>query len=201
MADQRYAPDHDACGVGFVTRLGAAPSHEVVERALSALLRLAHRGGVDADGRSGEGAGLLMAIPDRFMRDAARDERIRLPEQYGVGTLFLPPVDALATQETVEALAKQNALKFLGWREVPTDSSITGPRAKATLPVIRQCFLAPSRATNKDFEGSLFRLRKQVEAQAPRGTYFCSLSSRTVVYKGLLTPDQLPAFYLDLAET
>src|SRR5262250_3174760 len=159
MEQQPYSLDHDACGVGFVTQLGGSPSHEIVERALSALLRLAHRGGVDADGRSGDGAGLLMAIPDRFMRDAARDERIRLPEQYGVGTLFLPPVDALATQETVEALAKQNALKFLGWREVPTDPSITGPRAQATLPVIRQCFLAPTRAT-KDFEGSLFRLRK-----------------------------------------
>ena len=71
MAHQRYSPDHDACGVGFVTRLGAAPSHEIVERALTALLRLAHRGGVDADGRSGDGAGLLMAIPDRFMRAAA----------------------------------------------------------------------------------------------------------------------------------
>src|SRR5215831_11965060 len=200
MPNPAYATDHDACGVGFVTQLGGRPSHEIVERALTALLRLAHRGGVDADGRSGDGAGLLMAIPDRFMHDATRDAQIRLPEQFGVGMVFLPPREAGAAQETIQALAKQNGLRFLGWREVPTDSSITGPRAKATLPVIRQCFLAPTRATNRDFEGSLFRLRKQVEAQAPRGTYFCSLSSRTVVYKGLLTPDQLPAFYLDLAE-
>ncbi len=91
------------------------------------------------------------------------------------------------------------ACKFLGWRVVPTDPTITGPRAQATLPIIRQCFFAPARNT-KDFDSALFRLRKQVEAQAPQGTYFCSLSSRTVVYKGLLTPDQLPAFYLDLAD-
>jgi glutamate synthase (ferredoxin) len=199
MAHQRYAPDHDACGVGFVARLGASPSHDIVERALTALLRLAHRGGVDADGRSGDGAGLLMAIPDDFMRDAARTARIPLPREYGVGMVFLPPEDAAASQSEIEALARSNKLKFLGWRAVPTDPTITGPRAQATLPVIRQCFLAPTRKT-KDFEGALFRLRKHVEVRAPRGAYFCSLSSRTVVYKGLLTPDQLPAFYLDLAD-
>ncbi len=199
MAHQRYAPDHDACGVGFVTRLGAAPSHEMVERALTALLRLAHRGGVDADGRSGDGAGLLMAIPDRFMREAARAAHILLPEEYGLGMAFLPPDHLSSTRTAIEKLARKNGLKFLGWRVVPTDPTIIGPRAQATLPVIRQCFFAPGRAT-EDFESALFRLRKQVEAQAPQGTYFCSLSSRTVVYKGLLTPDQLPAFYLDLAD-
>jgi len=199
MAYQRYAPDHDACGVGFVTRLGAAPSHEMVERALTALLRLAHRGGVDADGRSGDGAGLLMAIPDRFMREAARAAHVLLPEEYGLGMAFLPPDHLSSARTVIEKLAKQNGLKFLGWRVVPTDPTITGPRAQATLPIIRQCFFGPGLST-KDFESALFRLRKQVEAKAPQGTYFCSLSSRTVVYKGLLTPDQLPAFYLDLAD-
>ncbi len=199
MAHQRYAPDHDACGVGFVTRLGAAPSHEMVERALTALLRLAHRGGVDADGRSGDGAGLLMAIPDRFMREAARAAHVLLPEEYGLGMVFLPPGHLSSARTVIEKLAKRNGLNFLGWRVVPTDPTITGPRAQATLPIIRQCFFAAARNT-KDFDRALFRLRKQVEAQAPQGTYFCSLSSRTVVYKGLLTPDQLPAFYLDLAD-
>src|SRR5215472_3627195 len=129
MAHQRYSPDHDACGVGFVTQLGGSPSHEIVQRALTALLRLAHRGGVDADGRSGDGAGLLMAIPDRFMRAAARDSRIHLPEQFGVGMVFLPPEQASLAQETIQALAKRNGLRFLGWRAVPTDPTITGPRA------------------------------------------------------------------------
>ena len=199
MAHQRYAPDHDACGVGFVTRLGAAPSHEMVGRALTALLRLAHRGGVDADGRSGDGAGLLMAIPDRFMRAAALQAGVCLPEEFGLGMVFLPAGEETAAQDAIAALAGQNGLQCLGWRVVPTDPTITGPRAHATLPTIRQCFFAAARGT-ANLETALFRLRKQAEARAPRGTYFCSLSSRAVVYKGLLTPDQLPAFYLDLSD-
>src|ERR1700751_2623396 len=102
MAHQRYAPDHDACGVGFVTRLGAAPSREMVERALTALLRLAHRGGVDADGRSGDGAGLLMAIPDDFMREAAHAAHVLLPEEYGLGMAFLASGAEDSTKRTVE---------------------------------------------------------------------------------------------------
>src|SRR5579864_6331221 len=198
MAHQRYSPDHDACGVGFVTKLGGSPSHEIVERALTALLRLAHRGGVDADGRSGDGAGLLMAIPDAFMRKRACEEGIRLPGDFGLGMVFLPSGQERAVQQVIEDLAREHGLRCAGWRLLPTDPTITGPRARATLPVIRQCFFDVARG-GVDLETSLFRLRKQVEAEAPRGTYFCSLSSRTVVYKGLLTPDQLPAFYPDLA--
>ena len=198
MAHQRYSSDHDACGVGFVTQLGGSPSHEIVERALTALLRLAHRGGVDADGRSGDGAGLLMAIPDAFMRKCACAEGIRLPGNFGLGMVFLPSGQERAAQQGIEDCARQNGLRCAGWRVPPTDPTITGPRARATLPVIRQCFFDVARGS-VDLESSLFRLRKQVEAEAPRGTYFCSLSSRTVVYKGLLTPDQLPAFYPDLA--
>jgi glutamate synthase domain-containing protein 2/glutamate synthase domain-containing protein 1/glutamate synthase domain-containing protein 3 len=199
MPHPHYSPNHDACGVGFVTRLGGAPSHEIVERALTALLRLAHRGGVDADGRSGDGAGLLMAIPDAFMRKRAREEGIRLPGEFGVGMVFLPYGEEDSARQVIEDLARENGLRCPGWRVLPTDPTITGPRARATLPTIRQCFFDVARGT-ADLEKSLFRLRKQVEAQAPCGTYFCSLSSRTVVYKGLLTPDQLPAFYLDLAD-
>src|SRR5215475_10088310 len=131
MADQRYAPDHDACGVGFVTRLGAAPSHEVVERALTALLRLAHRGGVDADGRSGDGAGLLMALPDAFLRQRAREAGIRLPKRFGLGMMFLPVGQEASARQVVERLAFKNGLRCIGWREVPTDPSIIGPRALA----------------------------------------------------------------------
>src|SRR6201982_1050585 len=198
MAHQRYSSDHDACGVGFVTQLGGSPSHEIVERALSAFLRLAPRGGVDAGGRSGDGAGLLMAIPDAFMRKRACAEGIRLPGNFGLGMVFLPSGEERAAQQGIEDCARQNGLRCAGWRVPPTDPTITGPRARATLPVIRQCFFDVARGS-VDLESSLFRLRKQVEAEAPRGTYFCSLSSRTVVYKGLLTPDQLPVFYPDLA--
>ncbi len=199
MAHQRYSPDHDACGVGFVTRLGGTPSHEIVERALTALLRLAHRGGVDADGRSGDGAGLLMAIPDGYMRDRARAAGVHLPREFGLGMVFLPSDDDGSAQDVIENLARRNGLRCLGWRVPPTDPTIIGPRARDTLPAMRQCFFAAAPKT-VDLEAALFRLRKEVEAQAPRGTYFCSLSSRTVVYKGLLTPDQLPAFYRDLAD-
>jgi glutamate synthase domain-containing protein 2/glutamate synthase domain-containing protein 1/glutamate synthase domain-containing protein 3 len=199
MAHQHYSSDHDACGVGFVTQLGGSPTHEIVERALTALLRLAHRGGVDADGRSGDGAGLLMAIPDQFFRDSAAEEGIRLPEQYGLGMVFLPAGEESKVQNIVEGLAEKNGLRCLGWRHVPTNPSIVGPRAHATLPGMRQCFFGATEEI-PDLEGRLFSLRKQIEFEAPRGTYFCSLSSRTVVYKGLVTPDQLPAFYADLAD-
>src|ERR1700756_203620 len=142
MPDSHYSPDHDACGVGFVTQLGGQPSHALVERALEALLRLAHRGGVDADGRSGDGAGLLMAIPDHFFRERAREAGILLPEQFGLGMAFLASGAEGSPKRPVEDLAKNNGLQCLGWRVVPTDPSIVGPRALEPLPLMRQCFFA-----------------------------------------------------------
>ncbi len=190
--------DHDACGVGFVAQLGNPGSREVVERALEALRRLGHRGGLDADGRSGDGAGLLTPIPDKFIRSCARQTGIDLPSVYALGMVFLPSGEADATRDVIATLATGHGLRFLGWRAVPTDPSIVGPRALETLPVVEQCFFAPLEES-VDLESDLFRLRKEIESVAPSGTYFCSLSSRTVVYKGLLTPEQLPAFYSDLA--
>jgi glutamate synthase domain-containing protein 1 len=188
--------DHDACGVGFVAQLGSTGSREVVERALEALRRLDHRGGMDADGRSGDGAGLLIPIPDKFVRNCAREAGIELPAEYALGMVFLPREQQDCARELIGMLARRRGLRLLGWRVVPTDPSIVGPRALDTLPVIQQCFLASNAPV--DLEAYLFGLRKEVESIAPDGTYFCSLSSRTVVYKGLLTPDQLPAFYPDL---
>jgi glutamate synthase domain-containing protein 2/glutamate synthase domain-containing protein 1/glutamate synthase domain-containing protein 3 len=193
-----YSADHDACGVGFVTRLGAPPSHEVVERALVALRRLEHRGGMDADGRSGDGAGLLLSIPEKFFRAVAGEQGITLPEHFGVGMLFV--LDAADGWQTLfEKLAGANGLRCLGWRAVPTDPSIVGPRARDTLPQMRQCFLAPA-GESTELETLLFRFRKQLESRFSGSLYICSLSARTVVYKGLLTPDQLRAFYPDLSD-
>ena len=192
------SPDHDACGVGFVAQLGSAASREVVERALTALARLAHRGGVDADGLSGDGAGLLTVIPQKFIRDRAREAGLNLPETFGLGMVFLPPRQEAQACAEIERLAERRGLQCLGWRSVPTDSSVLGPRAVATLPAVRQCFFASNGKTS-DLERLLFRFHKRAEAEAAAGTYFCSLSSRTVVYKGLLAPRQLPAFYPDLA--
>src|ERR1700757_5412959 len=111
MPDSHYSPDHDACGVGFVTQLGGQPSHALVERALEALLRLAHRGGVDADGRSGDGAGLLMAIPERFFRARAEELGIELQGEFGLGMVLLSAGEELASQKIVENLAIQNGLR------------------------------------------------------------------------------------------
>ena len=198
MTESFVPVDHDACGVGFVAQLGSPGSREVVERALEALRRLGHRGGLDADGRSGDGAGLLTAIPDRFVRNCAREAGFELPSVYGLGMAFLSAGHEDAAHDLIGELAMSRGLRLLGWRTVPTDPSIVGPRALDTIPVIRQCFFDPVEQS-VDLEGNLFALRKEVESRAPNGIYFCSLSSRTVVYKGLLTPEQLPAFYPDLA--
>ena len=192
--------DHDACGVGFITRLGGEASHEIVERALQALIRLEHRGGVDADGCSGDGAGLLTAIPETFFRKQAADAGIDLPTVFAIGMAFLPRGAEDAARESIQSAAARNGISHLGWRVVPTDAQILGPRAQATLPAIEQCFFAPQPGTATGWDGALFRARKEAEAEAPARTYFCSLSSRTIVYKGLLTPEQLPAFYLDLGD-
>jgi len=189
--------DHDACGVGLVAQIGGAASREIVERALEALIRLAHRGGVDADGRSGDGAGLLTGIPDGFMRKCAQEAGFDLPSRFGLGMVFLPLGQEEAARNSIASQAQKYGLKCLGWRLVPIDPEVVGPRASEALPAIQQCFFSPQ-SEMQDFEGLLFHFRKEAEAAAPAGTYFCSLSSRTVVYKGLLTPSQLPAFYSDL---
>src|SRR5579872_6455086 len=196
MTSSSHSVDHDACGVGFIAQLGSKGSRDVVERALEALRRLDHRGGLDADGRSGDGAGLLTPIPDKFFRNCAREAGIELPAEYALGMVFLPSDHQDSARELIAELARRRGLRLLGWRAVPTNSSIVGPRAFDTVPVIQQCFLASNEPI--DLEAYLFGLRKEVESAAPDGTYFCSLSSRTVVYKGLLTPEQLPAFYPDL---
>ena len=199
MRPSRAKPevDHDACGVGFIAQLGSSGSRDVVERALLALERLCHRGGVDADGLSGDGAGILTPIPKDFIRKRAREINIELPESFGLGMAFIPPSQETAARAAVESSAAELGLRCLGWREVPTDRSLLGPCALATLPLIRQCFFT-TEDSSLDLERRLFVMRKRVESGAPTGIYFCSLSSQSLVYKGLLTPLQLAAFYSDL---
>ncbi len=204
MAESRltYAPDHDACGIGFIAQLGGPASHAIVERGLCALARLAHRGGVDADGRSGDGAGLLVPIPKTFFRKAAHSDGIELPEEFGVGMVFLQRGQEARAVDAVRGLVDRFDLRFLGWRAVPTDFSILGPRSRDSVPVVRQCFLAPRTlpsAPTDAFELQLYRLRQELEAHADAG-YYCSLSTRRIVYKGLLTPAQLAPFYADLRD-
>jgi len=205
MAESRliFSKDHDACGVGFIAQLGAPASHAVVERGLGALVRLAHRGGVDADGRSGDGAGLLVAIPQAFFRKTARTAGIGLPGEFGVGMVFLQRGSERQAEDAIRAAVPKFDLSFLGWRTVPTDPTILGPRSRDSLPVVRQCFIAPcgrsSGLASRDFESQLFLLRQELEATSD-SAYYCSLSARTIVYKGLLTPQQLAPFYSDLSD-
>jgi glutamate synthase (ferredoxin) len=189
--------DHDACGIGFVTRLGAPSSREIVDRALLALDRLSHRGAVDAEGTSGDGAGLMTAIPEEFFRREAGENGVELPLRFAVGMVFLQPGSEVQARQLIEACARDAGLNFLGSRDVPTNPAVLGGQARQFMPRIQQVFLAATDG-NADLELQLFLYRKRVEWLAPRGTYFCSLSSRTMVYKGLLSPSQLPSFYPDL---
>jgi len=198
MGWNRFSEDHDACGVGFVAQLGKC-SHDVVSRAIEALRRLEHRGGVDADGRSGDGAGLLTTLPEGFLRESAKQCGIECPEKFAVAMIFLPRDGVTSLRAGVQKAAEFCGVQVLGWREVPTNPSILGPKSYEALPVVQQCFFAASVAAELT-EDRLFWLRKHVELAAPAGTYVCSLSSRTIVYKGLLTPEQLSAFYPDLAD-
>jgi len=195
-------PDHDACGTGFVTRLGAPPNHDIIDYALAALERLTHRGGVDADGASGDGAGLLTSIPDAFFRARAKEQGIDLPEHFGLGFAFLPAATASEARSAIETAADTERLRVRGWRRVPVSTNCLGRMALETMPEIWQFFVAAFHPTREQsrFEWRLALLRKRAESALPARSYICSLSSLSVVYKGLLTPWQFPQFYEDLRD-
>src|SRR5271156_2407381 len=192
-------PDHDACGTGFVARLGAAPAHDIVEFALTALERLTHRGGVDADGASGDGAGLLTSLPKEFFRARALEEGVQLPEAFGLGFAFLAAPFSLQARSAIHAAAEAQDLEIVAWRRVPIDPSTLGTRARESMPEIWQ-FYVEAEKPGADFERQLALLRKRSEPLLPPRCYICSLSSQLVVYKGLLTPWQFPQFYEDLRD-
>src|ERR1700683_4669373 len=204
----KFTDDHDACGVGFIAQLGGPASHSLAEVALCALVRMAHRGGVDADGCSGDGAGLLVALPKAFFRKAARADGVELPDEFAVGMVFLQRGQEAQAIDAIRAAVAKFDLSFLGWRTVPSNPSILGPRSRDSLPLVRQCFIAPRGRScdlrspgleSSSFELRVFQLRQELETIAASG-YYCSLSSRTIVYKGLLTPEQLASFYPDLSD-
>src|SRR6266702_5004616 len=136
-------PDHDACGTGFIARLGAAPSYDIIQYALTALERLTHRGGVDADGASGDGAGLLTSLPQAFFRARAREQGIELPEMFAVGFAFLLPSVVEEARAAVVAAADTERLRVIGWRRVPVNTNSLGRRALETMPEIWQFFVEP----------------------------------------------------------
>ncbi|MBV8514975.1 MAG: glutamate synthase large subunit [Acidobacteria bacterium] len=196
-------PDHDACGTGFIAHLASPPSHDIVQYALNALERLTHRGGVDADGASGDGAGLLTSIPQAFFRARAAEQQVALPEHFGLGFAFFPAGTSDDARRAIEAAADTERLRVLGWRRVPVNAAVLGPRSLETMPESWQFYVSPFHATREPtkFEFRLALLRKRAESMLPPRCYICSLSSLTVVYKGLLTPWQFPQFYEDLRDS
>ncbi len=185
-----------------MAQLGSPPSHDIILHALTALERLTHRGGVDADGASGDGAGLLTSIPEAFFRARAAEQGIELTEHFGLGFAFFPAGASTEARASVEAAADTERLRILGWRRVPVATASLGRMALETMPETWQFFVAPFHATRgpSRFEWRLALLRKRAESLLPPRCYICSLSSQTIVYKGLLTPWQFPQFYEDLRD-
>src|SRR5680860_879726 len=184
LHDQQY--EHDACGVGFVARLNAPASHEVVERALDVLNRMEHRGAEGADPETGDGAGILVQIPDAFLRAEVGFE-LPPPGRYGVAMCFLPPreEDRPAAVRALEQAVEAQGLWVLGWRDVPVDPGACGETAARCAPHSAQLFIgAPEGVADQDaLERRLYVARRAAEdAQAP-GFSMPSCSSRTVVYK------------------
>ncbi|MGW2324594.1 glutamate synthase large subunit [Streptomyces sp. NPDC001700] len=189
--------EHDACGVGFVATLTGEASHQLVEQALTVLRNLEHRGATGSEPDSGDGAGILVQVPDAFLRDVTDFD---LPEagSYAVGIAFLPEEGDDAAAEHIERIAAEEELTVLGWREVPVAPQLLGNGARTTMPAFRQLFVADGSSSGLALDRKAFALRKRAEREAD--VYFPSLSSRTVVYKGMLTTGQLEPFFPDLSD-
>ncbi|VVC85632.1 glutamate synthase-related protein [Sideroxydans sp. CL21] len=205
--------EHDACGVGFVAHIKGLASHDRVSQGLQILENLTHRGAVGADPLAGDGAGILIQVPDAFLRKVLTRDKVALPPagDYGVGMLFLPrEAKARAACEKIIAdKIKAEGQILLGWRDVPVDNSGLGASVKAVEPVVRQVFIARGKKTaDQDaFERKLFVIRKTAEhaiSALPKGQgkgfYIPSMSSRTIVYKGMLLADQVGKYFLDLQD-
>ncbi len=212
--------EHDSCGVNFVCDIHGRATHEIVAMGIGALCNMEHRGAKGADVNTGDGAGLLIQIPDRFFRDVVPFD---LPPvgQYATGVAFLPQSaqDASDAAQAVERIIKQELLDVLGWRDVPVDESILGSASLMTMPTFRQIFVAGDDLSGIELDRRLYVARKRIAhevrpavSSAPatesmggssrthEGVYFPSLSARTIVYKGMLTTPQLSAFFPDLLD-
>ncbi len=203
------AHEHDACGVGFVCNIKNQKGHGIVRQGLELLERLTHRGAVGADPKAGDGAGILVQIPDEFFR-AVVDFELPPAGSYGVGMVFLPRDDAAReeTQATVQRRLEEGGQTVLGWRDVPVDSRVLGDSVIPSEPVVRQVFIACGEncADQQAFERKLFVIRKRMDNEIraagydKTAFYVPSLSSRTIVYKGMLLASQVGAYYRDLMD-
>jgi len=205
--------EHDSCGVGFVCNIKGVESNEVIKQGLMVLRRLSHRGATGADPKTGDGAGILIQIPHEFFSEECKKNKIILPVlgEYGTGLVFLPR-DTLERKSCKDAFAqiiKKEKQTILGWRKIPVDDSDIGKAAKDTEPVIEQIFIGKDKSIKEQcaFEIRLYVIRKQIEniirnskLRQESSFYITNLSSRTVSYKGLLMPNQLEGFFLDLKD-
>jgi len=190
--------DRDACGLAMVATLRGTAGHDIIETALNALRNLEHRGAVGSDAGTGDGAGILSQIPDSFFR-AILDFELPAKGHYGAGLVFLDESDSVRIESAFSNLASEEQLEVLGWRNVPVEPDNLGALARAAMPLIRQVFVgATDDCSGIELERRLYRLRKRSESSL--GTYHPSLSSRTIVYKGMVTTLQLEPFYPDLSD-
>ena len=208
LYDPRF--EHDACGVGFVAKVSGQQDHDILVKALQSVANVTHRGAVDADLKTGDGAGILTQLPRKLLVREARKlgAHVAEPRELAVGMLFLPQEDRAARAkcvEIVEQVLARDGLLLLGWREVPVDLTALGEKANDTRPHIAQALIArPAGADDESFERALYAARRvierRVEERGLRDFYIPSFSSRTVVYKGLMIAPQLPAFFADLRD-
>ena len=207
------ANEHDACGVGFIANIKGKKSHSLIEQGLLILKNLTHRGAVGADPLAGDGAGILIQIPDKFFREELKKQDITLPPpgQYGVGIVFLPkePASRLACEYEIERAIKDEGQVLIGWRDVPVDNSGLGESVKNIEPVIRQVFIGRgSGVTVTDaLERKLYIIRKSsghaiqaLRLAHGKEFYVPSMSARTMIYKGMLLANQVGQYYLDLQD-
>ncbi|MEM7256788.1 MAG: glutamate synthase large subunit, partial [Pseudomonadota bacterium] len=201
-----YRPDfeHDNCGFGLIAQIDGEASHKLVKTAINALARMTHRGAVAADGKSGDGCGLLLKKPVTFLRDKAKECGFDIGRNFCVGMVFLNPQEIRATRARVLFDKEINArgLTVNGWRTVPVNRDGCGREAQKSLPVIEQVYIsAPPHMDVAEFNRNLFVARRKTEIalrdEDPE-FYVCSLSANVILYKGLMMPDRLPEFYPDL---
>jgi len=211
LYDPRF--EHDACGVGFVANIKGEKSHAIVQNGLRVLQNLTHRGACGCDPLTGDGAGILVQVPDAFLRKECGSLKIDLPDvgEYGVGMVFLPRdvTERNVCKQLFEQIVHEEGQRFLGWRTVPTDPNACGELARRLMPEIRQIFIAPGPGAHdpEAFERKLYVIRRAVERAVTEAKlrdsesfYVPTLSARTLGYKGLLLPEQIPQFYRDLTD-
>ncbi len=202
-----YEPsfEHDNCGIGAIVSIDNIASHKIVDDALHIVEKLEHRAGKDAEGKTGDGVGILVQISHKFFKKEALKNGITLKDErdYGVGMFFFPSdkTEIVRAKKLFELLCEKENLKFLGWRNVPVHEEVLGQKAKDCMPVITQCFIERPDDTQKgiEFDRKLYLLRRQFE-HSSKDTYITSLSSRTIVYKGMFLVGQLRTFYSDLQD-